>query len=134
MRSQITMPVQLNHTIVHSSDQHRSAAVLADLLGLPQPTRFGPFHVVQVANDVSLDFVTDAGPIHPQHYAFLVTEEEFDEIFDRIKVRGLTFWADPFHRQPGRINHNDGGRGVYWSDPDGHSLEIITRPYGSGEH
>jgi catechol 2,3-dioxygenase-like lactoylglutathione lyase family enzyme len=64
----------------------------------------------------------------------LVTEEEFDEIFARIKARGLDFWADPFHQRPGLINHNDGGRGVYWSDPDGHSLEIITRPYGAGEH
>jgi catechol 2,3-dioxygenase-like lactoylglutathione lyase family enzyme len=126
------MAVQLNHTIVHARDQQSSAAFLADLLGLPQPTRFGPFLVVQAANDVSLDVLTDPGPIHPQHYAFLVTEAEFDEIFDRIRTRGLDFWADPFHQEPGQINHNDGGRGVYWSDPDGHSLEIITRPYGSG--
>jgi hypothetical protein len=126
------MAVQLNHTIVHASDQRRSAEHLAGLLGLPEPTRFGPFLVVQAANGVSLDVVTDSGPIHPQHYAFLVTEAEFDEILGRIKDRGLDFWADPFRREPGRINHNDGGRGVYWSDPDGHSLEIITRPYGSG--
>jgi len=126
------MPVQLNHTIVHASDQERSAAFLVDLLGLPQPTRFGPFLVVQVDNDVSLDVMTDRGPIHPQHYAFLVSESEFDEIFTRIRSAGLDFWADPFHNEPGTINHNDGGRGVYWSDPDGHNLEIITRPYGSG--
>jgi catechol 2,3-dioxygenase-like lactoylglutathione lyase family enzyme len=126
------MPVQLNHTILHASDQQRSAAHLTDLLGLPQPTRFDPFLVVELANGVSLDVIADTGTIHPQHYAFLVSEEEFDEILGRIKARGLAFWADPFHRQPGRINHNDGGRGVYWSDPDGHNLEIITRPYGSG--
>jgi catechol 2,3-dioxygenase-like lactoylglutathione lyase family enzyme len=126
------MAVQLNHTIIHATDQQSSAAFLVDLLGLPQPTRFGPFLVVQAANDVSLDVLADSGPIHPQHYAFLVTEEEFDAIFDRIKARGLDFWADPYHHQPGQINRNDGGRGVYWSDPDGHSLEIITRPYGSG--
>jgi catechol 2,3-dioxygenase-like lactoylglutathione lyase family enzyme len=126
------MPVELNHTIVHASDQARSAAFLAELLGLPEPTRFGPFLVVEAANGVSLDVMADPGPIQPQHYAFLVTEAEFDEIFDRIGKRGLDFWADPSHREPGRINHNDGGRGVYWSDPDGHSLEIITRPYGSG--
>jgi len=126
------MPVHLNHTILHASDQQRSAAHLTDLLGLPQPTRFGPFLVVELANGVSLDVLTDTGSIRPQHYAFLVTEEEFDEIFGRIEARGLAYWADPFHQQPGRINHNDGGRGVYWSDPDGHSLEIITRPYGSG--
>ena len=127
------MEVQLNHTIVHARDQHASAAFLADLLGLPEPTRFGPFLVVQAANDVSLDVLTDSEPIRPQHYAFLVTEEEFDQIFDRIKARGLDFWADPSRQQPGQINHNDGGRGVYWSDPDGHMLEIITRPYGSGQ-
>jgi hypothetical protein len=126
------MSVQLNHTIVHSRDKEQSGGLLVELLGLPQPTRFGPFLVVQVANDVSLDFVDDPGPIHPQHYAFLVTEEEFDAIFDRITARELPYWADPFHNEPGRINHNDGGRGVYWSDPDGHNLEIITRPYGSG--
>jgi catechol 2,3-dioxygenase-like lactoylglutathione lyase family enzyme len=124
------MPVQLNHTIVYASDQQRSAEHLARLLGLPEPTRFGPFLVVQVTNDVSLDYLEDSAAIHPQHYAFLVTEEEFDQIFARIKAEGLAYWADPFHRQPGRFNTNDGGRGLYWSDPDGHSMEIITRPYG----
>jgi len=126
------MPVQLNHTIVEVRDQEKSAAFLAGLLGLPEPARFGPFLVVALSNDVSLDFVSDGGAIHPQHYAFLVTEDEFDEILARIHGRGLTYWADPFHRQAGQINTNDGGRGLYWSDPDGHNLEIITRPYGSG--
>jgi catechol 2,3-dioxygenase-like lactoylglutathione lyase family enzyme len=126
------VPVQLNHTIVHASDRRRSAEFLAQVLGLPEPAEFGPFLVVQAANDVSLDFMEDPGTVQPQHYAFLVTEDEFDQIFDRIKGRGLTYWADPFHRQPGRINTHDGGRGVYWSDPDGHNLEIITRPYGGG--
>ncbi|GAA0713458.1 VOC family protein [Dactylosporangium roseum] len=126
------MPVQLNHTIVHASDGPRTAAFLADLLGLPPPARYGPFLVVQLANGVSLDVATAPGPIAVQHYAFLVTEEEFDRIHDRITERGLDYWADPFHSEPGRINRNDGGRGLYWSDPDGHNLEIITRPYGSG--
>jgi catechol 2,3-dioxygenase-like lactoylglutathione lyase family enzyme len=124
------VPVQLNHTIVHARDKRRSAHFLAQLLGLAEPTEFGPFLLVNVANDVSLDFVDDAGTIQPQHYAFLVTEKEFDQIFGRITAQGLEYWADPFHRQPGRINTNDGGRGVYWNDPDEHILEIITRPYG----
>jgi len=124
------MPVQLNHTIVHATDKRRSAEFLAEILGLPEPAPFGPFLVIQAANGVSLDVADDHGPVHQQHYAFLVGEDEFDEIFGRIKERGLEYWADPFHRQPGQINTNDGGRGVYWSDPDGHSLEIITRPYG----
>lgn len=123
------MAIQLNHTIVHARDKQESAAFLSDILGLPEPSTYGPFLVVQVANDVSLDFL-DSGYIHPQHYAFLVDEEEFDEIFGRITARGLTYWADPAKRREGEINHNDGGRGVYWTDPDGHLLEIITRPYG----
>src|SRR4051794_23010357 len=116
------MSVQLNHTIVHARDKRRSAAFLAGMLGLPEPVPFGPFLVVEVANGVSLDYADDAGPIPSQHYAFLVTEEEFDQIFARIQDRGLEYWADPFHERPGRINTNDGGRGVYWDDPDGHRL------------
>ena len=124
--------VELNHTIVHAADRAVSASFYADLLGLPEPVAFGPFLVVQVANGVSLDFVEADGPVQSQHYAFLVTEEEFDAIHARITERGLTFWADPFAERPGEINTHDGGRGLYWSDPDGHYLEIITRPYGSG--
>jgi catechol 2,3-dioxygenase-like lactoylglutathione lyase family enzyme len=126
------MPVQLNHTIVHARDKREAADFFADILGVAAPTAYGPFLVLQVDNDVSLDFADDHGAPAPQHYAFLVGEPEFDEIFGRIRERGLSFWADPFHRQPGEINTNDGGRGVYWEDPNGHSLEIITRPYGSG--
>jgi catechol 2,3-dioxygenase-like lactoylglutathione lyase family enzyme len=126
------MPILLNHTIVRARDKQESAAFLTDILGLPPPTTYGPFLVVQVDNEVSLDFADDHGPVHPQHYAFLVDESDFDDIFGRIKERGLTYWADPFRRRPGELNTNDGGRGVYWEDPDGHMLEIITRPYGSG--
>ncbi|HEX7304293.1 VOC family protein [Lentzea sp.] len=126
------MPVQLNHTIVHATDQARSARFLTDLLGLPEAVRFGPFLVVEVANGVSLDYATVSGPITGQHYAFLVTEEEFDQIFARIQECDLDYWADPYKSQPRQINTHDGGRGVYWNDPDGHALEIITRPYGSG--
>ena len=83
-------------------------------------------------NAASLDFMDTEGEIHGQHYAFLVSEAEFDEIFGRIQARGLDYYADPHANHPGEINHHDGGRGVYWPDPDGHWLEIITRPYGSG--
>lgn len=126
------MTIQLNHTIVPARDAHASATFLVDLLGLSAPTRFGPFWAVSLDNGVTLDFQdsTEAMPI--EHYAFLVSESEFDAIFGRIKSRGLEYWADPAHRRPLEINHNDGGRGVYWNDPNGHYLEIITRPYGSG--
>ncbi len=125
------MSVQLNHTIVWCRDQQRSATFLAELLGLRAPTRFGPFLVVEVDNGASLDFHEVDGEIAPQHYAFLVGEDDFDTIFARIRDRPLEHWADPAKTQPGKINHNDGGRGVYFEDPDGHFLEIITRPYGS---
>jgi hypothetical protein len=124
------MAVSLNHTIVEAEHRDETADFLVDVLGLDPATTYGPFRVVVLGNDVSLDVVQADGPVHPQHYAFLVSEEEFDQIWNRIKERELTFWADPFHRQPGRINTNDGGRGLYWADPNGHNLEIITRPYG----
>jgi extradiol dioxygenase family protein len=123
------MPVHLNHTIVAARDRHEAANFLAEILGRNPPTTYGPFAVVELDNDVSLDFLDDP-EVHPRHYAFLVSEAEFDEIFGRIRARGLDFWADPFERRPGEINTNDGGRGVYWKDPNGHVLEIITRPYG----
>jgi catechol 2,3-dioxygenase-like lactoylglutathione lyase family enzyme len=124
---------QLNHTIVQARDAKEAATFLTEILGLPNPRELWHFQVVELSNEVSLDYVSVGDEIRPQHYAFLVSEEEFDEIFGRIRERGLDYWADPFHRQPGEINHNDGGRGVYWEDPNGHNLEIITRPYGSGE-
>jgi catechol 2,3-dioxygenase-like lactoylglutathione lyase family enzyme len=123
------MAVRLNHTIVAARDRHESAAFLAAVLGLAPPQTYGPFAVVQLDNDVSLDFMDDPN-VQQRHYAFLVTEDEFDEIFGRLRARGLTFWADPFEQQPGEINTHDGGRGLYWQDPSGHQLEIITRPYG----
>jgi catechol 2,3-dioxygenase-like lactoylglutathione lyase family enzyme len=124
------MSVELNHTIVHASDRDATATFLAEVLGLPEPQEYGPFRVVELANGVSLDVMAHPGTFQPQHYAFLVSDDEFDAVLARIEERGLTYWADPFHRQEGRINRNDGGRGLYWEDPDGHNLEIITVPYG----
>lgn len=126
------MSIRLNHTIVWCRDQRRSATFLAEMLGLPAATRFGPFLVVELANGVSLDFYERAGDVAPQHYAFLIDEEEFDRVYGRIRERGLPHWADPGKSRAGEINRNDGGRGVYFEDPDGHFLEVITRPYGSG--
>ncbi len=126
------MTVRLNHTIVWCRDKEVSARFLADVLGLAPPQRFGPFLVVEAANEVSLDYHEVSGDISSQHYAFLVTEEEFKSAFDRISETGMDYWADPGLARKGEINRNDGGRGVYFKDPDGHLLEIITRPYGSG--
>jgi hypothetical protein len=126
------MAVQLNHTIVAARDKSVSATYLAEMLGLAEPAPWGPFMGVEADNGVALDFIDAGDSITPQHYAFLVSEDDFDAIFGRIRERGLTYWADPHKNQPGEINTNDGGRGVYWDDPNGHLLEIITRPYGSG--
>ena len=126
------MAVDFNHTIVWVRDSEASAAFLSEILGLPAPRRWGPFLVVTTANGTNLDFMDADGEISPQHYAFLVSESEFDQIFDRVRERSLPYWADPAQSQAGEINHNDGGRGFYFEDPDGHFLEVITRPYGSG--
>jgi catechol 2,3-dioxygenase-like lactoylglutathione lyase family enzyme len=124
------MTIALNHTIVWCRDHRASAAFLTELFGLPAARHWGPFMHVQLANGVSLDYHEIDGPIGSQHYAFLVSEAEFDAIYGRIVERQLDHWADPGKHQANTINRNDGGRGVYFEDPDGHFLEIITRPYG----
>lgn len=128
------MTVKLNHTIVYARDKHASATFVTEILGLSEPVPYGPFMGVQVGNEVTLDFMDAEGEIASQHYAFLIGEAEFDEIFGRIHARRLPYWADPGQRQRGEINTRDGGRGVYFEDPNGHLLEILTRPYGSGEN
>lgn len=124
------MAVQLNHTIVLAKDRETSAKFYADVLGVRIAGRMGPFVVVALDNDVTLDFVSVGdGRIPSQHYAFKVSDEQWDEIFGRIKERGLDYWADPFHRHPGETNTEFGGRGVYFEDPNGHNLEIMTTDY-----
>lgn len=125
------MAITLNHTIVHARDKAATARFLSEILGLAPPRMLPPFCVVQVG-ETSLDFIDSDPPISSRHFAFLVSEAEFDEIFGRIRARQLPYWADPFRTQAGEINHWDDGRGLYFDDPNGHLLEIITRPYGSG--
>jgi catechol 2,3-dioxygenase-like lactoylglutathione lyase family enzyme len=126
------MTVAFNHTIVAAKDKKESAAFFTGLFGLADATPFGPFMAVELEHGVSLDFADRPDDIRPQHYAFLVSEADFDAIYGRIQQRGMDHWADPGRTKPGTINRNDGGRGVYFLDPSGHFLEIITRPYGSG--
>jgi len=127
------MGARLNHTIVWCRDQQRSAAFLTEILALPPATRFGPFLVVTLDNDLSLDYHEIDGDIASQHYAFLISEDDFDGVLARIRQQGIAHWADPGRSMPSQVNHNDGGHGVYFEDPDGHLLETITRPYG-GTH
>ena len=122
---------KLNHTIVWCSDKQRSADFLTGLLGLPPARAFFHFLVVDLSNGVSLDYYQKEGAVSPQHYAFLVSDSEFDAAFARIEAAKLDYWADPARSQPGRINSHFGGRGVYFADPDDHLMELITRPYGA---
>lgn len=124
------MSAHLNHTIVWSSNPTESARFVSAILGLPAPVKFGHFDVVTLGNGVSLDFATKEGPIQSQHYAFLIGEDAFDAVLSRIRTQGIMFWADPMRRRRGEINRQDGGRGIYFPDPDDHLLEVITQPYG----
>lgn len=126
------MAIDFNHTILSARDSEESARFLAEMLGLPAPRHWGPFLMVTTENGANLDYMDAAGEITPQHYAFLVGEAEFDEIFGRIRERHLPYWADPSQTRQGEINRHDGGRGLYFEDLNGHLLEIITRSYGSG--
>jgi catechol 2,3-dioxygenase-like lactoylglutathione lyase family enzyme len=124
------MSVDLNHTIVHAHDKWQSAAFLADILGLEVGKEWGPFLPVSTGNGVTLDYMTTTGDVATQHYAFLVSEEEFDAIFARVEAAGVTYYPDPHLGIENEINHNDGGRGFYFLDPDGHGMEVLTVPYG----
>lgn len=122
----------MNHTIVAGKDRQVSAEFLAGILGLEVGTPWGPFPPLATSNGVTLDFVTSTEAIAPQHYAFLVSAEEFDGCFERIQAASVTYYPEPNLSRPGEIYHNDGGRGLYFLDPAGHGMEIITRPYDSG--
>jgi catechol 2,3-dioxygenase-like lactoylglutathione lyase family enzyme len=122
----------LNHHVVPVRDADEAARFFADMLGFKPAVRLGHFAVLAVSGDTTFDFISTAREFEPQHYAFLVTESEFDEIFARVRQRGLSYWADNVHRVPGEINELDDGRGLYFDDPNGYNLEILTRSYGSG--
>ena len=128
------MSISFNHTIVAARDKRESAQFLAELFGLPEPAPVGRFMAVTLEHGATLDYsdVPDGEEIRPQHYAFLVSEDDFDAIYGKISARGMDHWADPRGEHPGEINHRDGGRGVYFPDPSGHHMGILTRPYGSG--
>jgi catechol 2,3-dioxygenase-like lactoylglutathione lyase family enzyme len=124
------MAVELNHIIVPAKDKRASADFLAGILGLTaELAEWGPFVQLPLSNGVAIDYL-DMDEFTVQHCAFLVSEAEFDASFERIEQAGLTYWADPYKQEPGRINHLYGGRGVYFEDPGGHTMEIITKPYG----
>ncbi|MEU2343903.1 VOC family protein [Streptomyces sp. NPDC001110] len=122
--------VQLDHHVVHATDRGLSAEFIAAVLGLEVGTPFGPFLPVDLGNGVTLDYyeLRDE-PVQSQHYAFLVPDAQFDTMTARLRALGVTYYADPHHSEPGRTNSLFGGQGAYFKDPDGHNMEIMTRPY-----
>ncbi len=123
------MSVQLNHIIIPAKEKWASAKFLAAILELEAGPQWGPFVPIRMSNGVTLDFV-DAGDFEPHHCAFLVSDAEFDAALSRLRDRGIVFYADFSRKRSGEINHLYGGRGVYFDDPNGHLLELITQPYG----
>ena len=125
------MSIQLNHTVVLAHDRQQGAEFLAHVLGLEVGPPAGPFVPVTTANGVTLDFYSVPGHTETlAHYAFLVSEEEFDQGLARLRAAGVTYYPGPRLERPGEINTNDGGRGLYFLDATGNTMELITRPYG----
>ena len=125
------MPVRFVHLLVAAHDKRQSAQFFAEIFGLDAPVEAGFFITVRLHDGVELSFAEPRAEFPGQHYAFLVDDETFDQIMERVRARGLTFWADPRMQLVGQINTNHGGRGVYFDDPSGHHLEALTRRYGS---
>ena len=118
--------MQLNHTIVPAHDKVASAKFFAEILGVRLCSPMGPFAPVRVNDALTFDFA-ERQSFESQHYAFQVTEEEFDAIFGRVRAAGLHYGSGPMSQEDGQINHRKGGRGVYFKDPNGHVLELLTR-------
>ncbi|WP_405009139.1 VOC family protein [Kitasatospora sp. NBC_01539] len=123
------MTATFNHTIVASTDRHASARFFRELLEIPDAPSWGPFTNIRLADGVLLQFAEPPVDIQMQHYAFLVDDELFDRAYGRLCERGIEHWADPQMRRAGETNTEHGGRGVYFKDPSGHAIELITRPY-----
>ena len=124
------MRPQLNHSIVWCRDKVKSAGFLTQVLGLPDPRPFMHFLIVDLSNSTSLDYMESPKHIAMQHFAFLVGDEEFEPILARARALVPQIWADPARTLPDQINTRFNGRGFYFEDPNGHLLEVITRPYG----
>ncbi|MBV9846632.1 MAG: VOC family protein [Kutzneria sp.] len=123
------MSVTFNHTIIAARDRDASARFFRRLFELPEAPSWGPFTNVQLPDGVLLQFAEPPVEIQMQHYAFLVDEDLFDRAYDRLRAEGVAHWADPHMTRPNETNTEHGGRGVYFKDPAGHAIEMITRPY-----
>ena len=121
------MPITLNHTIVPSHDKEKSSRWFARMFGLEYTGPVGHFAQVRVNGDLAFDW-DNREHFEGHHYAFVVTDDEFDAIFGRLKAESVAYGSGPNSSKDGDINHRRGGRGLYFSDPDGHLLEIMTVP------
>jgi catechol 2,3-dioxygenase-like lactoylglutathione lyase family enzyme len=123
------MSVTFNHTIIAAKDRNESARFFRELLELPEAPSWGPFTNVQLDGGVLLQFAEPPVEIQMQHYAFLLDDDLFDRAYRRLREGSVEHWADPQMTRPGETNTGHGGRGVYFKDPAGHAIELITRPY-----
>lgn len=123
------MTATFNHAIIAARDRNESARFFRDLLELPEAPSWGPFTNIQLDDGVLLQFAEPGVEIQMNHYAFLVDDDLFNRAYQRLKDTGIEHWADPQMRRPGQVNTEHGGRGVYFKDPAGHAIELITRPY-----
>jgi catechol 2,3-dioxygenase-like lactoylglutathione lyase family enzyme len=119
------MTITLNHTIVPSHDKAASAGFFARIMGLGDTAAAGPFMQVRVNGDLALDY-DNRDSFDSHHYAFVVSDQEFEEIFERLKLENVGYGSGPFDPTDGKINTRRGGRGLYFADPDGHLMEIMT--------
>ena len=123
------MPAMFNHTIIASTDRNASAKFYLDLIEASPAASWGPFTNILLEGGVMLQFAEPPVEIQMQHYAFLVDDELFERAYSRLVAWEITHWADPQMSRPGETNSDHGGRGVYFKDPAGHAIELITRPY-----
>lgn len=125
----ITISATFNHTIIASKDRHESATFYRELIEASEAASWGPFTNIMLDEGVMLQFAEPPVDIQMQHYAFLVDDDLFDRAYTRLTEWEVPHWADPQMTRPGETNTEHGGRGVYFKDPAGHAIELITRPY-----
>lgn len=119
------MTIELDHTIVPCRDKEAAARFFARIFGLRYDGPQSHFAPVRINDRLTLDF-SDAEAFDRHHYAFKVSDEDFDAIFGRIQADGIPYGSGPRSSEDMELNHRRGGRGVYFRDPDGHMLELLT--------
>jgi catechol 2,3-dioxygenase-like lactoylglutathione lyase family enzyme len=121
----MNMPILLDHTIVPARDKLASATFFAEIFGLSVKSADGYFAQVQVNDSLTFDFSDEPKP-QSHHYAFHISDTEFEAIYERVKAKGLPYGSGPYNHTDGKIYTRRGGRGFYFEDPNGHLLEVMT--------